>query len=329
MVTHLRRLTPPGFYALVFLAVGLAAPAGVAAQFQVVEPFEDHEYRELIEFVYSDLVDELNDDFALPRVVQVTSGPCQQANAFYLPADQDTESTIIMCKELVDEMISRGQTDQTTVVTQLLFIFLHEVGHAMVDVLDLPIVGQEEDAADQFAALYFSQEPVLAMWAADFWSQGGTGGSFVSMEAFADEHDLSQQRFFNIMCWTYGADPLVRGFVVQVSGLPLERAQRCQGEYDRLRSSYERLLSGFLKDPMAFADLDPTRNASGYWRFMESMMDDERQVRCSAAGTLALWQMDVDLTGSMTQDGSCVYFGAPIDDAGKPTSPLGASQKLA
>ena len=194
----------------------------------------------------------------------------------------------------------------------------------MVDVLNLPIIGQEEDAADQFAALYFSQEPVLAMWAADFWSQGGTGGSFVSMEAFADEHALDQQRFFNIMCWTYGADPLVRGFVVELSGLPLERATRCQGEYDRLRSSYERLLSGFLKDPLAFADLDPTRNASGYWRFMESMMDDERQVRCSAAGTLALWQMDIELTGSMAQDGSCVYFGAPIDNAAEETISTGS-----
>ena len=81
MVTHLRRLTRSGFHALVFLVVGLAAPARVAAQFQVVEPFEDHEYRELIEFVYSGLVDELNEDVALPRVVQVTSGPCQQANA--------------------------------------------------------------------------------------------------------------------------------------------------------------------------------------------------------------------------------------------------------
>lgn len=57
-----------------------------------------------------------------------------------------------------------------------MFIFLREVGHAMIDVLDLPIVGQEEDAADQLATVFFSQEPVLATWAANFWGEGRGGG---------------------------------------------------------------------------------------------------------------------------------------------------------
>ncbi|MGB1209146.1 MAG: DUF4344 domain-containing metallopeptidase, partial [Paracoccaceae bacterium] len=30
----------------------------------------------------------------------------------------------------------------------VLGIFYHELGHAMIDILDLPIFGQEEDAAD-------------------------------------------------------------------------------------------------------------------------------------------------------------------------------------
>ena len=203
------------FLTPLLLLLTLTAPAKLAAQFQVVEPFTDHEYRELLEFIYSEMADELNDDFNLPRVVELTSGPCEQANAFYVPAAEGRELQIILCKELVDEMISRGQREQTAVTSQLLFIFLHEVGHAMIDVLDLPIVGQEEDAADQLATLFFSQEPVLATWAASFWGESRGGGSFVSMAAFADEHDLNQQRFFNIMCWTYGADPLVRGFIVE------------------------------------------------------------------------------------------------------------------
>jgi hypothetical protein len=135
------------------------------------------------------------------------------------------------------------------------------------------------------------------------------------MEAFADEHDFSEQRFYNIMCWTYGADPLVRGYVVETSGLPIERAQRCPAEYDRIRSSWERILAPHLKNPRAFEELVPERNASGYWRFMESMATPDGQVRCTAAGTLSLWQMGEGLSGSMAQEGSCVWYAAPIDNA--------------
>jgi len=32
-------------------------------------------------------------------------------------------------------------------------VLLHEIGHAMIDVYDLPIVASEEDAADEFATI--------------------------------------------------------------------------------------------------------------------------------------------------------------------------------
>ena len=36
-------------------------------------------------------------------------------------------------------------------------VFLHEVGHAVFDYLSVPILGREEDAADQFAAYVLLQ----------------------------------------------------------------------------------------------------------------------------------------------------------------------------
>ena len=36
-------------------------------------------------------------------------------------------------------------------------IVLHEVGHALVDIHDLPVTGLEEDAVDQFSALIQSR----------------------------------------------------------------------------------------------------------------------------------------------------------------------------
>lgn len=200
------------------------------------------------------------------------------------------------------------------ITSQLMFVMLHELGHAIVDVLEIPVLGREEDAIDQFAALAFSEEPVMATWAADFWSgRGSTRGRFVSLGAFADEHSLSEQRFFNIICWTYGADPEVRRFLIDRSGLPEERAVRCPQEYEQLKSAWERLLTPSLKVADAF-DFEPERNASGYWIFSESMSTTDSSVRCVASGTLILWQMDETLAGSMGQGGSCLVSGQLSDN---------------
>lgn len=291
-------------------------PWPIHAQIVAAAPLNQHPYVEIVQALHEPLATELNKDIRVPGTVLLTSGSCGQANAFYMPAERQ----VVLCTELMDLIVQQLRNrqlseDQVLIgfTSQLTFVLLHEVGHALIHTLDLPVLGQEEDAADQLAALLFVEEPVLAMWAADFWSQG-SGSQSISMAAFADEHDLNQQRFFNITCWTYGADPLVRGYVVQRSGLTAERAQRCQGEFAQLRSAWERTLSPHLANPDAFRELSPTRNASGYWRFMEAMEDSNSQVRCTASGTLTLWQTGTDVSGEMGQEGSCVWFGTPIEN---------------
>ena len=300
----------------------LNAPEAVYGQFVVAPKVSQHAYVELIGVLYKQLAQELNEYFVLPHKVQLTSDECGQVNAFYVPGDADKPSQIVMCTELVGAIVRRSgaqateRTPDFAVFSQLYFMLLHEVGHALIDVLDLPVVGQEEDAVDQLATIFFGEEPVLAMWAATFWRQTAneSRGRFISMELFTDEHDLNEQRFFNIVCWTYGADPIVRGFVAQHLGLPARRAQQCQYEYNRMRSGWEQLLAGHLRDPRTLSSSSPKRNVSGYWRFVESMTDSKEQVRCSASGTLALWQMVDQVSGDMAQEGSCVAFGVPTDN---------------
>jgi Zn-dependent peptidase ImmA (M78 family) len=37
------------------------------------------------------------------------------------------------------------------VIGPVSLVFLHELGHALLDVLQIPILGREEDASDQLA----------------------------------------------------------------------------------------------------------------------------------------------------------------------------------
>ena len=114
----------------------------------------------------------------------LTSGPCQQPNAFYLPATTDDPPHIVLCAELIDAAVRQAQTEVAAggggaipaFLSPILFLLFHEVGHALMDVLDLPILGQEEDAADQLAVLILTEEPVMAMWAAQYWNRSPTAG---------------------------------------------------------------------------------------------------------------------------------------------------------
>jgi hypothetical protein len=48
-----------------------------------------------------------------------------------------------------------AQTDEDAFVeANILGIFYHELGHAVIDIESVPIFGQEEDAADVFSILF-------------------------------------------------------------------------------------------------------------------------------------------------------------------------------
>ena len=50
------------------------------------------------------------------------------------------------------------------VASNLVAIFYHELGHALIDQLDLPVLGKEEDAADILSVLLIDEvwEPEVA-----------------------------------------------------------------------------------------------------------------------------------------------------------------------
>ena len=51
---------------------------------------------------------------------------------------------------------------------------------------------------------------------------------------FADEHGLPAQRFYNVLCMAYGADPKLFADLVEKEYLPKERAEGCDGEYEQV-----------------------------------------------------------------------------------------------
>ena len=101
-----------------------------------------------------DVTEWLNGWIALPRDVSIGFEKCGEPNAYYHPESR----SVSLCYELVEDLDDAlggegGDEGAQAVSDALLFTTLHEVGHALVDVLDIPIAGREEDAVDQLAAV--------------------------------------------------------------------------------------------------------------------------------------------------------------------------------
>ncbi|HST42834.1 MAG TPA: DUF4344 domain-containing metallopeptidase [Conexibacter sp.] len=130
------------------------------------------------------------------------------------------------------------------------FVIAHELGHALVDQLDIPITGKEEDAVDGFAAYLLANTrgfgPRSALSAAILFA-GFSGDDAPTDDAYADEHSLSQQRVYQFLCWIYGSDPRAFRSIVGRDGLPRARAVRCPSEWRQVNRSWSRLLVPHLK----------------------------------------------------------------------------------
>ncbi len=213
----------------------------------------------------------LNEYFALPHDVEISARECGVINAFY---DPETKK-VVMCYELVNNLFDsyhyyypEDYDEYSDFFTSdvLTYIFYHEIAHALIDIYHLPTTGIEEDAADQFAALMLSyihddeinytvgQEMLynVGTWfyiADDYWTNihpylPENWLRDTSLPYWA-QHRLDIQRYYNISCYAYGADPDYNHDLIEEGWLPEERAVSCEYEYQHLEYSWGELLKSY------------------------------------------------------------------------------------
>lgn len=137
--------------------------------------------------------------------------------------------------------------------SNLEFTLLHELAHAVIDINHVPVLGGQENAADQIAVMLMITtnhgvddsllEKLLvisAEWMMEWREETDTG-----ITVFWDNHPLAIQRFFQITCLTYGADPEIVERIRKESWLPIERAWNCDKEYLKNREALAWLASEY------------------------------------------------------------------------------------
>jgi Putative metallopeptidase len=137
----------------------------------------------------------------------------------------------------------------------LLFVVLHELGHAVITQMGLPVLARIEDAADTFAVLMllrmesdFSHRVLVD--AAEGWflaarrdQKTGQGVGFYA------EHSLNEQRAYQIVCIMVGSDRDRFADLATETRLPVDRQYTCLGDYSNAAFSWDLLLKPHLRGP--------------------------------------------------------------------------------
>lgn len=246
------------------LAANESKPGGTAFAYEYIEPRTDTLLPLYKLAREGDLLRQLPEIqgidglLVLPRPIRYVTAECQAPDALYSPQ----KSEVVICYETLEVLLKQGELlakDNDAVgadfprqylLANLRFILMHETGHALIDLLELPITGREEDAVDQMATTLMQRfagvdesphEVAENLRMAANWFLARAQGQY-NLDAYADEHALGEQRYFNLQCLIYGSDPAGFLSIVTDGDLPAARAQRCPAEAARVSKAWLRLL---------------------------------------------------------------------------------------
>lgn len=158
---------------------------------------------------------------------------------------------ILISAAVATPAVADEASRQAFVEANILATFYHELGHGLIDILDLPVLGREEDAADTLSTLLID-----AIWDEDsavaltydtslawrlYAAEAEAGGEPLP---YWDTHSVDMQRYFNHLCLFYGARPDERDDVARELDLPEDRAEGCAEEFDLASASWGAMLEG-------------------------------------------------------------------------------------
>ncbi len=184
--------------------------------------------------VYSQFLSPLH----LPHPLMLVALNCQPDFHSDSPFYSSDDRALHFCYEWYNDVLQfspkattpEGVTRTNVITGMWAGTLLHETGHALFDMLDVPVFGREEDAADQvaaFIALQFNPDVqrTIIKGFAYFWQMAAKAGNDPPTAndpnppkdvvqrcfsdplcAYSDEHGTASQRLYNTLCLGYGGN---------------------------------------------------------------------------------------------------------------------------
>ena len=212
----------------------------------------------------------LLNSFRLPRELTLEARGCNGRETAWYDRDR-----AVFCYEYVD-LIRRyapkiatpgGVQRGDAIIGAVIDTLFHESGHAIFDLLEIPVMGREEDAADFFSIYWMLQFPpqdarrLIEGIAFNMGSEARQDFSEKPVpQKFAGPHGPNVQRHYNVLCLSYAANQALFNNEVP-AGLPPWRARTCWEEWAMLKRGFVKLIlphvdEAQLKDAIAQAHFD-------------------------------------------------------------------------
>ncbi len=175
-----------------------------------------------------------------------TDGPLYDPNshAIHIPYSFYQESLDYFSKNKYQERFNKSP--QLGALDTLLHTLLHESGHAFIADQNIPVLGKEEDAVDNFATIlllnYVDNGDDIAISAADMFAfESENRPDYYDFGEYIDEHSFDLQRYFSTLCFVYGSDPEKQSNLLdEVENDYLkDRKEFCEFQFESLSQNWD------------------------------------------------------------------------------------------
>ena len=172
-------------------------------------------------------IEQLLSPLRLPRRLLIKTEGCDGvSNAYY------DDGAVTVCYEYLDDLeecprepTPAGVAPIDALIGPVMDVFLHEAGHAVFDMLQVPLFGREEDAADQFSVyimLKMEKDEARRL----IMGTPTSTRTMCSPRRCRCRCKIRRRAwhtvatFYNVLCMAYGADKELFGDFVSTGALP-------------------------------------------------------------------------------------------------------------
>lgn len=201
-----------------------------------------------------EVVTMINELFLLKKPIPIIFGGSDG------PLFDSGSNEIIIPYSFVDEIRMRFKKDnyqetgvsiEAATMDALMHTLFHEIGHALVNMFSIPVLGRHEDAVDALATIllieFFEGGQEIVISAADLFDLESRDTEEFEEEDSWDEHSLDVQRYYITLCHVYGSAPDRYKHLPGDLNFSNDKADQCIDDYQILVDDWLRLLEPFMK----------------------------------------------------------------------------------
>ena len=200
----------------------------------------------------------------LRQDLTVWTEQCGLANAWFDPSKRKITLCYEYLTEIEDEVakpaaelpgpltnrpgvgLMPGFTRAEVIIGAMVGVLLHETGHAIFNIQEIPRLGREEDAADGVSGLImlqFGKSVALTMIKGrinNYYHRHNKYG--FDPRAMSDVHSMDIQRLYNYLCLAYGSEHRAAFQALADKYLPAVRRPNCEIEYKQAKRAFDKTI---------------------------------------------------------------------------------------